>query len=204
MPDLEEIVERAVFRGASPGHTLAVDLPKLWRELGVLPGSHLAAVGDAEGLLVFMEAAHSLDRASGDQLELRPGGFIVSASGGTVKTALCAALLSGMLAITGVTALSPLVLPAVLPLLFDVERVRVTPGQNELLTDLVALPGVLGTPVSASELHKRLPRALKKEISRYELADFLDQLHEAGLADRRDNGYVLRGPGQARFRITWR
>lgn len=209
MVDLDSIVEGYLdsFKETDTASS-TVDLRILWQGL---EGGHASSGLESnewdasdEGYLAFIAAAHTLDRTSGEQLDLRAGGWTVDATGGLIRTGLCGALLTGVLALAGVTALSPVILPAVLPLLFDVRRARVSASHQELLAEIVVLPGIAGKVLTARELYAQLPIELKDDVSPLEIAGFLDELHTAGLADKKEGGYVLRPPDKARFRVTWR
>jgi hypothetical protein len=204
---LEDVVNKQLSSHAE-GEPPSIDLSILWGEVLDLvdipsPKSATDARRDQRGLLAFVQAAHTLDRRSGQQLELHAGGWTINASGGITRTVLCGALLTGVFAMAGVTALAPLVLPAVLPLLFDVHRVQLIPSRKELYLRLVTLPEIVGKVLSARELFEQLPEELKDEVSPSDLVDFLDELQKAGLADKSDLGCVLRQPDEAKFRITW-
>lgn len=206
MAHLEDVVTAHELTLQQPGRLIEpkLDLPSLWSSLTSGAGeAEDEATSRREGLIAFMEAAHALDQGSGEELDLRAGGWTVDLSGGVVRTGLCAALLTGVLAMAGVTALAPVVLPAVLPLLFDVRRTRVTAGDRELLAELIAVPRLVGKSFTRAELYRELPDSLKDDLSRRDLANFLDELSKAGLADKVDGAFRLRSPDQARFRISW-
>jgi hypothetical protein len=57
--------------------------------------------------------------------------------------------------------------------------------------------------LTADVLYARLSAQTQRQISRFDFADFLDQVRGAGLADQAGDGrLVLRRPDNARLRIS--
>lgn len=137
-----------------------------------------------------------------DTLEFRPGGWTIKLGRGATRTALAAALIAGALAVGGVTGIPAAVLPAVLPLFFDIDRVRLTKGQEYILAELRLQPDVRDGGVSADELYERLPDETKRELSKADFFDFLETCRRAGVADSSGSNFALRSPSEAKFRIT--
>jgi len=122
-----------------------------------------------------------------------------------VKGVLGGALLAGLLVAVGATGIPAAVLAAVVPTLFDVEKVRLTPRQEYILADLVGHKDALDGTLSTDQLYDRLPPETQAEVSRLDFAEFLDACRRAGLADYGPDGTVTLKPSdKARFRITWR
>jgi hypothetical protein len=135
-------------------------------------------------------------------LEFKPGGWTVKISEGVLRSTVSAALLSGVLYATGFTGLPLLVLPAVLPFLVDIEKVRLSKGEKEILFQLVLREEARAK--SAQELYDGLPQNIRDEISFLDFQEFLEKCQRAGFADGVDYGkYSLRAGKQAIFRITF-
>jgi hypothetical protein len=56
--------------------------------------------------------------------------------------------------------------------------------------------------LTADELYARLSAQTQRQMSRFDFADFLDQVRRAGLADPAHGRPVLRPPDNARLRIS--
>ncbi len=84
----------------------------------------------------------------------------------------------------------------------DAEPVRLT-RQDRRLEERLRAKNLEGVPVSAVEARKALPKRLRPEVSEDEIADALDRLAAAGLADRQGEEYLLRAKGgEAWIRIS--
>lgn len=177
------------------------DLEQLWSEL--MPDSYRAR----RGLELFLDSVRTAADQAPDQadLQFRPGGWQVNLSRGAVQTIVATALLAGLLVVFGAAQIPAGVATAVVPLLFDVERIRLTPGQEYLLAELVAHREALDGSMTPRELYEKLPPDTRAQLPFLEFADFLGTCYGAGLADVAESGTVqLRPSDRARFRITLR
>jgi hypothetical protein len=143
---------------------------------------------------------------AGGNLEMRPGGWKVNVSASLVKLALTTALMTGVMWEAGFDQLPAYVLPAVLPLVVDVERATLSREQKTLLMQLrSAAVGSTGAVVQPAVLYSRLPQSVQDQVSPLDFEDFVQALIEAGEVD--DAGYTdvrLRLPADpAWLRITW-
>ena len=135
---------------------------------------------------------------------LRPGGWEIDLQGGLVQSVVGGGLIAGLLVALGATQIPAALVTLVVPLLFDVEKVRLTPGQDLILTELVGKREAL-VEASARDLYARLTDETRAALSYPDFADFMDTCRRAGLADVGEDGtVVVRPPGRARFRITLR
>jgi hypothetical protein len=185
---------------APTGMASADDLAALWAQL--FPGQDGAS---RTGLRTFQTAFRTAVATSeGEEaLRLGGGGWEIDLRGGAVRTVLATAFIAGCLAASGVTGLLPLVAPAVLPLLFDVRQVRLRPSQEMVFAELRLSPEARSGGLTADELYARLSAQTQRQMSRFDFADFLDQVRRAGLADPAGDGrLVLRPPDNARLRIS--
>lgn len=153
-----------------------------------------------DAVLAHAEASHT-DAA----LEFRPGGWQVKLAAASVKGVLGGALLAGLLVAIGATGIPAAVVAAIVPNLFDIEKVRLTASQEYILADLVGHREALDGTVTADQLYDRMPAETRADVSRPDFAEFLDACRRAGLADfGPDSTVTLRPSDKARFRITWR
>jgi hypothetical protein len=184
---------------------------------GEISQSALRAFWDSIGLqaedsgyLVFEDAFLVQVRTSEPEtLYFRPGGWIAKASGPAIKTAVVSALLALALAGSQATGIPVLVIPAVVPLLFDLEKVRLTRSEEHILAELTLRSDVRAS--TAEALYNTLPDSVKEQMAPLAFRDFLEKCRVAGLADLQEeplslvqeSRYVLRPPGSERFRVTF-
>ena len=141
-------------------------------------------VDDQPEAVTAYEAAlqASLDPSSG--LEMRPGGWVVDLKASTAKFAVSAAVLTGVMVASGYDQIPAYVLPAVLPLLFDVERAKLNRGDRKLLVELrTALGRSFGQPADIDALYDRLPARVRDHVPPTDFADFIEKLVTAGEAE---------------------
>lgn len=193
--DLTEVVAAA----AQDGDLTDERLRQLWAGAGLVSD-------DADYLSfedAFLSQLHDPDKES---LAFRPGGWVVNASASVVKAALTTALLAVGLISIGAAGIPLILIPAVLPMLIDIDRVRLTAGENYLLATLALTDDAKNC--TADELYARISDDLKEQISELGFRDFLDKCIKAGVADAHQDptgaaSFVLRDPRQADFRVSF-
>jgi len=143
----------------------------------------------------------SLDDPSQSTLEMRPGGWVVDLKASTAKFAVSAAVLTGVMVASGYDQIPAYVLPAVLPLLFDVERAKLNRGDRKLLVELrTALGRSFGEPADIDALYDRLPARVRDHVPPTDFADFIEKLVHKGLGfesfpDARRGGWTVKLTG---------
>jgi hypothetical protein len=199
-PDASADPDALVATTAASGEVSDDALRVLWSAIGV---------SDDELDYVAFEDAFLAQVQEGEttSLAFRPGGWVVKASSTLVKTALTTALLAVGLVSIGAAGIPLLVLPAVLPLIVDVDRVQLSAGEHHLLATLTLTDEARhGT---AEVLYGRLPEALQEQVNEMAFRDFLEKCQRAGLADTTrpaDGGattFALHAADQSKFRVTF-
>jgi hypothetical protein len=180
------------------GECTRQDLVSIWRSL-------FPAGAPEEGYELFEEIF--LNGASPDlggaKLALRPGGWTIKVSEGVMKGSITAALLGSILALAGFPALPTLVLPAIFPILFELEKVRLTVKEKEVLAVLTLRDEARSGQHPPEQLYVLLPVEMRQQLSPLDFADFLEKCRRAGLAEQSpDKRMTLRPPEQAKFRVT--
>lgn len=140
-----------------------------------------------------------------EELHARPGGWIVGLSDAAARGTLAAAVTAGVLAAAGFDQLPALVLPAVLPMLVDIERVELSASEDHLLASLRLQPELTEAVHSPEAVYDRLPEDLRDQVSLLDFLDFVERLVAAGEADERPGGVVLRDaddPAWVRIRLN--
>lgn len=184
---------------ASPEKASGDELAAMWAQL--FPGEDSAT---RTGLRTFQAVVRGVaDSEGAEALNLDSGGWEVDLGGGVVRAALATGAIAGILAASGVTGLLPLVAAAVLPLLFDVRRVRLRKSEKVVLAELRLSPEATSGGLTADELYAKLSPETRRQLSPLDFEDFLDQVRRAGLGDPAADGrLVLRQPDKARLRIS--
>lgn len=153
------------------------------------------------------EADNVIVTSLGDEatLHARPGGWVVGLRDAAARSALATAITAGVLAVAGFDQLPALVLPAVLPLLVDIDRVELSASDKHVLATLRLQPGVLDQIRSPERLYERLPPELRAQVSLLDFVDFVERLVAAGEADESEEGIVVRDakdPAWLRVRVN--
>ena len=167
--------------------------------LGIEPDSRLGELCED----VLLEAVSDGD----DAFHMRPGGWRVNLAGGAVKALLVTVVLAAALFFSGADDIPLELLPVVIPLLVDVERVRLSRRDEELLIPLrVASDGVTGMALRHEGLYNRLDPAVREQLNYGDFVDFCERLIKAGYADDAGYGEVRMRPAghPAWLRVTWR
>jgi hypothetical protein len=158
-------------------------LARLWELVtGLSADTHPDEIAACE------DAIQSQVSSSQPVLEIRPGGWIVNLQSSAARFALTSALMTGVFFAAGFDQIPSYVLPAVLPLLIDIDQAKLSRGDRELLVTLRVNAGsAIGQPLNPEVLYNRLPDQIRNQVSPLDFADFLDKLISAGEAD--DAGY---------------
>lgn len=125
----------------------------------------------------FLEAVSPEDE-HGERLALRAGQWSIDLRKTAVRTTVLTALVGGALATQGLSEFAIGFATAILPTVIEVERIELGAGDRRLLIELRARSD-LG---SEEHLYAALPEEVRAEINRYDFADFIERLREAGLA----------------------
>ena len=123
---------------------------------------------------------YSGNAQSSEELALEPGGWTVRVSNSVLKTSLVAASLAGILYLSGFDSIPGYVLPTVLPLLIDIEKVKLKKSEEYILAELRLNPEIKNREMTAEEIFGMLDERLKSQIALLDFIDLLDKLHISG------------------------
>ena len=133
---------------------------------------------------IFLTVSANVDGA----LQMRPGGWRVNVAGTVTKALLATALVSAALAVAGADDIPIELIPAVLPVIADIERVRLDRRDRALYVPVVlASAGLEGQAVNPQIVYDRLDAVIREEVNYGDFLAFCDRLIEAGMMD--DGGY---------------
>jgi len=129
-------------------------------------------------------------------------GWKVNLNAGIIKTGLSMALLTGLLKASAVTGpLTGFVLPGVIALLFDVEKIKLTKKEEDIYAQLVVNKDIIGVNKTIDELYELLPTNYKENINPLDFKDFVERLELTGRGvENRNREFKLYG--RAKLKIT--
>ncbi len=153
-------------------------LDLLQKVTGITPDSNPFAVVAAEDAL----AANG--QGITPVLEVRPGGWVVDTTNSLARAAVTTAVMTAVLYAGGFDQIPAYILPAVLPLVVDLDRVKLSRSDRKLLALLRINAGTAaGQQVNSDDLYNRIPDNVRQDVSPLDFADFVDRLIAAGEAD---------------------
>ena len=173
-----------------------------------LTGSVLDPIGirDGEPLADLCEdiLLAAADTTAGE-LQMRPGGWRINVGASVVRTLLASCLVGAGLLTIGADQIPIELLPAVLPLLIDVEKVRLDRRERQLLIPLkTASAGIEGIAVNPEVLYNRFDPAVRTQLNYQDFLAFVDRLVQAGELDDAGLGDLSARTGKpAWIRLTW-
>jgi hypothetical protein len=181
-----------------PRETDEAALLEAWRgmarELGLAQrAGDEALVATARDVTLY--AARQLEPAWG-------GGWRWNLTNSVVRTTAAAALLGAVFASAGLATLPVLVLPAVLPMMFDVERVRLRRSEEKVLEIIGARPKFFERIGQPEDLYASLPDWVKSSMTLLEFEDFLQTVVEAGRATESGGLFEVLPNSETVMRIT--
>jgi hypothetical protein len=181
-----------------PTETHERELLEAWSSLAQRLGLALEPGGE-----MIVAIARDVTLYSARQLEPAwGGGWKWDLSKSAVRTVCGTALLAAVFASGGLATLPPLVLPAVLPLMFDLKRVRLRRSEERVLEIMNAKPSFLDRIGQPAELFATLPDWVKNSMSLVEFEEFLDHVVEAGRAKKQGQHYEILPNGETVLRLT--
>jgi hypothetical protein len=132
-----------------------------------------------------------LDEALDDPLALRIGGWKLNVPLRLFQSLVASAVLVVGVEKLGTDSIAVVVLAAVLPFLLEIDKVRISPSEQLVFTELAS---TLASPKLPQELWAALPDDIRHELTYLEFVDLLDRLEQAGaLRKNLDNRYTTRG-----------
>ncbi len=172
------------------------DLTRVWRLLGWPAGDpalddFLAAVAESCG--AAWDEGHGGVRE--DELGFRLGRWRIDVRKAATKGALLSAIVAAALAHQGMADIGVTVATAVVPAVLEIERVTVRPGDRRLLLELRLKDEVRNRSRTEDQLYETLTPETRSVVNRYDFADLVQRLRDAGLAGQAGDGTIrLRAP----------
>ena len=120
------------------------------------------------------------------------------------KVATVTAILSGLLYASGIVQLAGLagmVLPAVLPLLIDIDTVKLSVKDNYILTEMHRHKRLIYEEFEPKDIYNKLDNEIKEQITFMEFLDILDILHLTGHVSSFEEGKTFKLNETKEFKI---
>jgi len=167
-------------------------------------GAIASLVGDRSGsgemaMLEVMRDAGTLQAGAIDPAW--GGGWQWNMSSGAAKSVLASALLYGVLVAAGVPGLLPIVVPTVIPLLFEVEKVRLSRAEKNVIGIIGARKDAFDRRGNTRELYASLPDDVRQSVSEREFGEFIDAAIRAGVASEEGDIVEVLETGESVFRL---
>lgn len=165
------------------------ELTALWDVLGIADDALRDEFVDTVAALAAadMDAVQNTD----PELHLRLGHWKVDLARQGIRAGILGAIAAAVLVHQGLTEFGVAFATAVLPAVFDVERIELSPGDRRLVTEIRLKYAYRQGFATEDELYESLPPATREVINRYDFADFIGRLRTAGLTDE-TGGHRLR------------
>jgi len=192
---LEEIVsERSGQRIGEAG------LLEIWQsvcaDLG-LPAS--------EGEQAVLVTARDATALALDELQPAFGGaWEWDLTDSVMKTLVVSAILTGVLSAAGVKEMAPIVIPTVLPLLFDIKRVRLERKAERIIRIVGARPEAFNRTGTRADLYKSLPDEVREYLSLHEFSEFIEDALTTGDAKESQGIIEVLPNGETALNLTIR
>lgn len=164
------------------------ELAALWHVLGIADDALRDEFVDTVAALA---AADMAGQNADPELHLRLGHWKVDLARQGIRAGILGAIAAAALVHQGLTEFGVAFATAVLPAVFDVERIELSPGDRRLVTEIRLKYAYRQGFATEDELYESLPPATREVINRYDFADFIGRLRAAGLTDQ-TGGYRLR------------
>lgn len=168
----------------------AEGIHRLWTE--VINGDPLLADGLTDAI---NEAVLALDASEGgpsaEGFDLALGNWTIDLHRAGVRAAVMSALLAGILAQTGLVPASIALLTAVVPSVLEIERIELRAGDRRLAIDLRLNDTVRNGGLTEDELYDALPDDARETVNRYDFANVVERLRQAGVASTDNEDRIM-------------
>lgn len=187
--------------GVGGEHIGAEEVEAMWSTLGV----------DDEDLSdEFLYAVASLSRSPGGTtdaaLGFRLGRWKLDLAKEGIRGGLLSAFVAAALAADGLgpTDIGIGLVTIVLPSVLSLERIELRPYDKQLQLHLRLRPEVQQRFMTEDQLYDSLPAEARDVVNRFDFAEFVERLREAGMAEEAGGFVRARQEGERRPLISWR
>lgn len=177
------------------------DLARAWRDIA----SDLGLDAD-KGLEVVVAAPRDLTLRQSELADSAWGGaWEWNLTDSITRTAVVSVLVAAALMAAGAgTGMAPVLIPTVLPLLFELKRVRLERVAGNYLRIIGARREAVDRSGTVAELYSSLPEDVRQDLTIREFEAFLGMAVEAGQSHDRGGVFEVLPNGENAFRINIR
>lgn len=174
---LQELLESA---GVAADELTAQGATKLWVTL------RLGDTASCDDFLNALRDGPAEPLGQDDELHLRVGGWRIDLARESARGAVLSAIAAAALASQGMAEIGIALATAIIPTLLDVERIELRASDRRLLVELRLKPKVRESFLTEDELYDALPAKVRRVVNRYDFADFVARLRDAGRLEEDD------------------
>lgn len=177
------------------------DLNAYWEEI---VGNDISPIAlNAKHHFVQEFERHVLIESKTSDLYLRSKGWKITVTNNILKTILVSPALVGILSYLGITQLSAIIIPTLLPMLFDIDNIELSKKEEEILLKL-PINNTREDFKTADQWYNSLPVSIKEQVNPLDFKDFMEKFVLAGFAKLdKTNRYLLFKKGGNIFKITF-
>lgn len=152
---------------------------------------------------VFLQSIQDKD-AVDSELYIKSKAWTVKLSSGILKSTIMGAILTGVFFASGYTMIPGFVLPAIIPLLFDIEKVNISAKEDFILAQLTLNNQILNKYKNPELIYDSLSEEITDELSKYDFIEFIEKMVLAGAFEQnKDSDVLIPLDGKTKFKINF-
>lgn len=151
----------------------------------------------------FLQSIQDKDTVD-SELYIKSKAWTVKLSSGILKSTIMGAILTGIFFASGYTMIPGFVLPAIIPLLFDIEKVHISAKEDFILAQLTLNKQLLNEYQNPELIYDSLPEEITDELSKYDFIEFIEKMVLAGAFEQnKDSEVFIPEDGKTKFKINF-
>lgn len=184
--NFQTFIEQQLPLGSSVG---AAEVGALLNKLGI---------SDPDALMLASSALREWGEET-DSLAFSPSGWRIKLSAKIGQSAVMAAALWAALVQSGVTNIPTALVAAILPVLFDFERIKLSWKEEAVLVRLALYDR--NRSMTPEEWYQELPHEMRAELSKLDFLDVLEKIVGSGNGRRHDSEIEIYRSGEGRLAL---
>lgn len=151
----------------------------------------------------FLQSIQDKDTVD-SELYIKSKAWTVKLSSGILKSTIMGAILTGIFFASGYTMIPGFVLPAIIPLLFDIEKVHISAKEDFILAQLTLNNQILNKYKNPELIYDSLSEEITDELSKYDFIEFIEKMVLAGAFEQnKDSKILIPSDGKTKFKINF-
>ena len=154
--------------------------------------------------IIFFDEFERYNIAHNSSFNFNTNGWVVYLKSGLIKSAIFAPALYGLLNYLGITSdLPSIIVPTIIPLLFEIEQIKISKEEEEVLINLRSKVDDKKY-YSEEELYYSLSNNIRKQISFLSFKNFVDKFYSGGLITKNTKDkFMVAMKGRGKFKIVF-